>query len=75
MEEDVFPRMARTRAAALYGEGPIACLGRPGPWDKFSSARHVFPSGPSMCFRHICGLQYPSGALRLPWALGCFLID
>ena len=31
---------------------------------------HMFPSGLSMCFRHICGLQYPSVALRSPWVFG-----
>ena len=36
---------------------------------------HVFPSGPSMCFCHICGVQCPSVALRPPWGVGCFLID
>ena len=36
---------------------------------------HVFLSGPSVCFHHICGLQYPFVALRSPWVYECFVID
>ena len=50
----------------MHREGPITWSGRPGPWDKSSVLEHLFPSGPSMCFRHICDLQYPSVALRQP---------
>ena len=32
---------------------------------------NVFPSGPSMCFRHMCALQYLSIALRRILVFGC----
>ena len=39
--------------------GPDECT-------KFPLLDHVFPSGPSKCFGHTCGLQQPSVALRPP---------
>ena len=43
---------AATRALSHARAGPDYGI-------KLPVLEHVFPSGPSICFRHICGLQYP----------------
>ena len=50
---------------------------RTGPdhWIYLPVLEHVFPSGPSMCFHHICGLRYPSVALGPPWVFGGSFVD
>ena len=61
----------------LYITGKALSHARAGPDHGINLPvlEHVVPSGPSMCFRHICALEYPSVALRPPWVFGCFLID
>ena len=47
----------------LYGEGPITCSGRPPSYDTVSGLSLCLAPCPSMCFRHVCGLEYPSVGL------------